>query len=223
MDGVAHLVVERLDLVPLQERRPTRRVCRAESAHEHDDRLLVLAWSTFPLDRLDDESLELIPLEPNTVDLGIAPSFKVALDVVVVHSSRAAHRVVRRARRLALPREEVAIDGSDPALVLVDDTQFPHSLCPHLAFPHVLNLEADAVQRGKEAREAGKDGADGEEGRHVGQGVCCAVRCGRQVGVKVAVPRLNHSRILLASPAACSRLREMRRLRTSQNLEVLLR
>ena len=128
--------MQRLDLVPLQERRPTRRLARPKRAHEH------------------------------AVNLGPAAALarEVGVSVVVVDSARAPHRVVRGAGRLAVARGEVAVDGADAALVLVDDAQLAHVGRPHLAVAHVLDLEPDAVQRREEARQAREDGADREEG-----------------------------------------------------------
>lgn len=217
--------MQSLDLVPLQASRRAFARRRPESTHEDDDRFLVRATPTLPLDGVDNKQVfEFAAGDLDAVDQGRsgAVSGKVAFGVVVVHSPRAPNGVVRRSGRFPFPRLEVTIDSPDPTLVFINYAQFPHAGRPHFAIPHVLDFEPDPVQRREEAREAGKDGSDREEGRDVGQRTRRG-RCRSEVGVEISVPTLDDAHVFLSSPATRSRLGEMGGLGAPKDLEVLLR
>lgn len=190
MDRVAHFVEERFDLVPLKERGSLSDVPTldaAKAAHEDDHRVLVRALAARVRDRGELEALEVLAGDVDAVERRHAPG-EVALCVVVVDSSRASHGVVRRSGLLALAREEVAVDGADPSLVVVDHGELAHLGHPALARRDRVDLKPDPVQRREQPREALEARPDGEEGRDVGQRA--RGRAG-DVGEEVAVPRAD--------------------------------
>lgn len=152
---MTHLVEERLDLVPAQEAHAAVR-CRGplEVGHEHHDRELEASRAARRRDAFDVQQIREVHVPGQVVRVAVP---HVVLDIVRVHAARAAHRVVRGARRLARARVQVAVDRADhAALRLVDHLELQHVRAPDLTRLHRCRAEVDAVEQVKQAREAGK-------------------------------------------------------------------